>query len=78
MGRGKPGAGDPGVPASAATAEKNELGYIIFAYNIGYQTDEGLLHALFSPYGNVAKVCTVCAYHVAGHYIDIGHCLVSC
>ena len=57
MGRGKPGAGDPGVPASAATAEKNELGYIIFAYNIGYQTDEGQLHALFSPYGNVAKVC---------------------
>jgi len=56
MGRGKPGAGDPGVPASAANAEKNELGFIIFAYNIGYQTDEGQLHGVFAPYGNVAKV----------------------
>ncbi|XP_067951583.1 uncharacterized protein [Watersipora subatra] len=54
MSRGKPG-GDTG-PASAATAEKNELGYIIFAYNIGYQTDEAQLHSLFQPYGTVAKV----------------------
>lgn len=56
MGRGKPGGGDAAAPASAATAEKNELGYIIFAYNIGYQTDEGQLHGLFSSYGTVAKV----------------------
>lgn len=49
------GGGDT-VPTSAATAEKNELGYIIFAYNIGYQTDEAQLHGLFQPYGVVAKV----------------------
>ena len=57
MSRGKPGGGDTG-PASAATAEKNELGFIIFAYNIGYQTDETQLHNLFQPYGTVAKVGT--------------------
>jgi len=55
IGRGKQGAGDSG-PVSAATAEKNELGFIIFAYNIGYQTDEAQLQGLFTPYGTVAKV----------------------
>ena len=54
MSRGKPG-GDS-APASAATAEKNDMGFIIFAYNIGYQTDETQLHGLFQPYGTVAKV----------------------
>lgn len=54
MSRGKPGGGD--APANAAAAEKNELGYIIFAYNIGYQTDESQLHSIFAPYGSVAKV----------------------
>lgn len=58
MGRAKPAGGDTGVPMTAANAEKNELGYIIFAYNIGYQTDESQLHSLFTPYGTVAKVMT--------------------
>lgn len=56
MGRG---GGRPPVdttPATATGAEKNELGYIIFAYNIGYQTDEAQIHGMFTPFGTVAKV----------------------
>lgn len=52
----KPAAGDAGTVASAVGAEKNELGFIIFAYNIGYQTDEASVYSLFQPYGTVAKV----------------------
>lgn len=43
-------------PASAVGAEKNDLGFIIFAYNIGYQTDEAAVYAMFAQFGTVAKV----------------------
>lgn len=57
MGRGaKIGGGDMGVPVSAVNAEKNELGFIVFAYNIGYQTTEEQVQQLFSQYGTIAKV----------------------
>lgn len=41
------------VPPSSA--QKNEYGFVIFAY-LGVDTDEGALHGLFSPFGTVAKV----------------------